>query len=363
MGILGRVFERTRGSLDSDAREPVVLGGRDTLEVVGESHYQEVLWRCVGGITEERVRHPIVAVLEPERHNRYDSNAIAVKIDWEVVGYLAREDAAAYRPGLQALESRYGNPIGLEGVIVGGGPRADGLGLLGVFLDHNPSDFGVTHHRFSHIGNLRTGLSEAIATDIEDDSYDLSWLNQLSDRSTPQDIETLRRLLANERDPIDRHYMLSELSKCLYKNRDALTGALDEFDTVCEQHHAEMHRIRPALVDKFGCAPVVDMYRQAAIRYQKVRNWQRMALWAERGLAYYGTDPARPEVVEDLRKRHVFAQSKLAGTPERLRSIRPSSESTTETLVCAKCGSSFERVRTRGRKPRWCPSCRTGNSS
>jgi predicted Zn-ribbon and HTH transcriptional regulator len=29
-----------------------------------------------------------------------------------------------------------------------------------------------------------------------------------------------------------------------------------------------------------------------------------------------------------------------------------------ELLVCRSCGSSFERVRTRGRKPTLCPSCR-----
>jgi hypothetical protein len=106
--------------------------------------------------------------------------------------------------------------------------------------------------------------------------------------------------------------MLLGLAKCLYRSRDAFASALDEFDAVCEQHHAEMEIIRPALVEKFGRAPLVDMYRQAAIRCQKARDWQTTAAWAERGLAFYGAEAARPEAVEDLRKRLAHAQAKMA---------------------------------------------------
>ena len=68
--------------------------------------------------------------------------------------------------------------------------------------------------------------------------------------------------------------MFSGLEERLYHCRDRLTGALDEFDAVCEQHHAEMTTIRPALFAKFEAIPVIDMYRQAAIRFQKTKNWQ-----------------------------------------------------------------------------------------
>jgi hypothetical protein len=59
------------------------------------------------------------------------------------VGYLSREDARRYRHGLQALEQKHGKPIALAGVIAGGGMRADGPGRLGVFLEHDPADFGL----------------------------------------------------------------------------------------------------------------------------------------------------------------------------------------------------------------------------
>jgi len=207
-----------------------MLGGRETLEVVGESHYQDALWRCVGGDGGERVRCQVQAVLVHEPENPHDGNAIAVLIEGQVVGYLSREDAAVYLPGLRVLTERHECSIGLEGHIVGGGQRADGRGMLGVFLDHDPADFGLRAQQVAYIGELRTGLSEAIATDLEDDRYDLSWFDRLSGSYGPQDMVPLRRLLANERDPIDRHFMLAELAKCLYKSRDVFASALDEFD-------------------------------------------------------------------------------------------------------------------------------------
>jgi len=367
VGILNRVLGRSRAPAGTSQPpvlgHPLILGGRETLEVVGESHYQDVLWRCVGGDDGERVRHPVQVVLLQEPENPYDGNAIAVLLEGNVVGYLSREDAAVYLPGLRALTERHRCSIGLAGQIVGGGQRPDGRGMLGVFLDHDPADFGLRAHQVSHIGELRTGLSEAIATDLEDDRYDLSWLDQLSGNHGPRDIVTLRKLLASERDPIDRHFMLTELGKCLYKCRDAFASALDEFDQVCEQHHGEMEIIRPALVEKFGCVPVVDLYRQAAIRCQKAHNWQRAAAWAERGLEFHGTDAARSEVVEDLSKRLAHAQAKMAapGAPSaRLKPTvrRMAGEPPVETLVCVACGLSFERPRTRGRKPHRCPACR-----
>jgi hypothetical protein len=70
----------------------------------------------------------------------------------------------------------------------------------------------------------------------------------LSGTQELDDIVVLRDLLADEREPIDRHFMLSELSRCLYKARNAMPSALADFDAVCEQHYAEMSVIRPALL-------------------------------------------------------------------------------------------------------------------
>jgi hypothetical protein len=318
MGFWVRLLDRS-ARLNSDGphegrvEAAIVLGGQDTLEVVGESQYQDDLWWLVGGVSVDRIRCAVTASLVPEPDNHFDSNAVKVVIDGRLVGYLARHDAAVYLPGIQRLMARHRRPIGLTGHIVGGGQRNDGLGMLGVFLDHNPADFGLRASQVSHIGELRTGLSQAMATDLDDDSYDLSWYERLSGSHVPGDVVVLRQLLASENDLVDRHFMLAELGKCLYKSRDAFASALDEFDTVCVQHDAEMDSIRSALHKKFGCVPVIEMYRQAAIRCQKARDWKRMRFWAERGLEVYGSDAARPEAVADLHKRLAYADAKLAG--------------------------------------------------
>jgi hypothetical protein len=53
------------------------------------------------------------------------------------------------------------------------------------------------------------------------------------------------------------------------------------------------------------------MYRQAAIRCQKARDWPMVRTWAERGLAVYGSEAARPEAVVDLQKRLAHANVKM----------------------------------------------------
>jgi hypothetical protein len=58
-------------------------------------------------------RMEIQAVLYAETDNPYDDNAISVWINGMKVGHLAREDAAAYRPGLLALQAREGKSIAL----------------------------------------------------------------------------------------------------------------------------------------------------------------------------------------------------------------------------------------------------------
>jgi rubrerythrin len=344
-----------------------VYGGNEPLEVVGESRYQGALWEIVGGVRSERVREAIVAVLMPEPTNPYDPDAIQVLVSGHVVGYLSREDAAAYRPGLlHLMESNDNGFVALNGVIAGGGQRSDGLGRLGVFLQHHPSDFGLRPPTATPPPRLRTGFSEAVATDIADDRYDLSWFEELSNNDVTA-ITQLRRHLEAETDPIDRHYMLCELEKRLYRSRNAFGSALDEYDAICRQHDTEMTAIRPALLEKFGSLPVLDTYRQAAIRCQKAKDWATMRTWIERGLEMYGDDAARPEAVEDLRKRFEYAVTKIDAA-NRTRAPQPAgardsstmkAERDVETLVCSECGKTFERIRTRGRKPHACPSCRS----
>jgi hypothetical protein len=125
-----------------DGVAAMVLGGHEDLEVVGESHYQENLWRLASPRRPgERVRCPVHASLVAEDGNPYDANAVAVWVQGLKVGHLSRDDARRYRPGLLDQQDRHGQPIALAGVITDGGIREDGPGRLGVFLRHDPADF------------------------------------------------------------------------------------------------------------------------------------------------------------------------------------------------------------------------------
>ncbi|MBO0807138.1 MAG: hypothetical protein J2P32_02415 [Actinobacteria bacterium] len=113
--------------------------------------------------------------------NPYEPDAVAVWINGLKVGHLSRENAQRYRPGLLAQQEALGKPIALAGVITGGGIRQDRPGKPGVFLRHDPEDFGP----LPSLGpaqpevRMRTGLSDAAATDAADDSYDLAWMHDL----------------------------------------------------------------------------------------------------------------------------------------------------------------------------------------
>jgi tetratricopeptide (TPR) repeat protein len=289
--------------------------------VVGESFYQDALWRALGRRSTGRVRKEIQAVLVADTDNPYDANAISVWIDGRKVGHLAREDAEAYRPGLLALQAKEGRSIALLGVIIGGGVREDGPGYLGVWMSHDPADFGlaaiVPPPPSALRASMRTGLTEALRTDLDDDSYDLSWLETLP--SDPiKGIGRLRQLLEHDPDPIDRHFMFCELEERLYRARETFASALAEYDRACVRHDAEMDGIRDALLQKFGMVPLLETYRQMAIRHQKAKNWAEALRWAERGLELYGQNAARSEAVEDLVKR-VAAYSKKLATDTRPR--------------------------------------------
>jgi tetratricopeptide (TPR) repeat protein len=379
VGVFQRLFSRRSVDIPASPTTPrlsetaygspldvALCGGSHDLEVVGESYYQDALWQVVGIRTKERVRLEIQAVLVAEDDNLYDPNAISVWIDGMKVGHLSREDAEAYRPGLLALQAREGKSIALRGVIVGGGVRHDGPGYLGVWMSHDPGDFGIAAvgppPTSSMRASMRTGLTEALLADERDDSYDLSWLQRL-----PSDpisaIGRLRQLLRHDPDLIDHHFMYCELEERLYRSRDAFSSALQEYDETCAQHDTEMNDIRDALLAKFGKVPLLDTYRQMAVRQQKAKNWSEAIRWAERGLSLYEQNAARPEVVDDLEKRVVAYRARLSGTskntPKAVGTTKdPANRSTTETLTCARCGSIFQRSITRGRKPKHCPSCR-----
>lgn len=296
-----------------------LFDGADGLDVVGESFHTDNLELIISQMAQPRhfaqgrLNLPVHAVLKAETDNQYDANAIAVLVGGRTVGRLSRENAAAYRPGLLRLEAQEGQPIALAGNIVGSD------GVYGVFLKHDPEDFGLqatmkAHTQTSQGARPRTGLSEAMATDDADDSYALDWMDRLPS-DTSKRIPKLRALLEGDPDPIDRHFMFTQLEKDLYACRDLFATALDEYDEVAERHHDEMvEGMRDALLAKFGCIPLIDTYRQAAIRAQKTSDWRSSLRWAERGLSIYGDDAGREEAVEDLQKRAAKARGKLGNS-------------------------------------------------
>ncbi|MFC5266104.1 HIRAN domain-containing protein [Kribbella qitaiheensis] len=383
MGLLDRLMGRPRQETppQSGAVRFTLLAGDDDLEVVGESNYQEALWGICGARKGNRIRHSINAMLVPEPLNPHDANAVAVYIDGHLIGYLDRSTAAQYVASVHSLMARHGSHVGLRGHVVGGGHRDHGLGFLGVWLEHDPADFGMA--RAARSGGrpvaegaaMRTGFSEAWLTDAEDDSYDLSWYNELPDGDRAA-IAMLRDLLATDPDPIDRHFQFAELESRLYRCRDLYASALDEFDEACRLHDAEMESICGAFRTKWHKIPLLETYRQMAIRQQKKKDWDACLWWAERGLELYGESAARQDAVEDLEKRRNRAAAKLEATARPAASatqvvevtLQPPSPSIAELspvalaeleiLICSRCASTFERLRVRGRKPQLCPICR-----
>lgn len=298
-----------------DGIEVALVDGPERLEVVGESFHQDNLWRLAGARPgDEYVVRDICAVLVAEDDNPYDRDAVAVWIGGLMVGHLSREDARRYRPGLLALQRAQGKPIALAGVIAGGGIRDGGPGMLGVFLRFDPEAFGIRGRPLPPPpqSRMRTALSDALATDAADDSYDLAWMSDLP-ADVARAIPWLRELLAREESILARHFMYAELEGMLYRSRNAFSSALSEYDEVCRRHDAEMDGIRQACLDKWGTVPVVETYRQMAIRQQKAHDFEQALWWAERGIALYGDDCARPEAVADLRRRAAGYRAKLPG--------------------------------------------------
>jgi len=109
--------------------------GTYTLDVVGESHYQDALNEICGGKSEDGYHDIVQAFLIYEDDNAYDDQAIRVEIQGKVVGYLTRAVARNYRRQMKG--AAYENLPGVcSAKIVGGWDRGDGdAGSYGVKLD------------------------------------------------------------------------------------------------------------------------------------------------------------------------------------------------------------------------------------
>lgn len=187
--------------------------GYDDLEVVGELHHQDNLWRVVGGRPEPevRVRMDVYGMLLAEAANPYDANAVSVWINGLMVGYLPREEARRLRPGLLALQERKSMPIALKGVVVGGGLRDDGPGRLGVWLRYDPTDFGLAAPPIAPYADprLRIALGDELACS-KASPYNLAWMQSMSGDDI-RGIKIMRNALATESNVIGRHFIYLEL--------------------------------------------------------------------------------------------------------------------------------------------------------
>ena len=121
------------------------------------------------------------------------------------------------------------------------------------------------------------------------------------------------KLLATERDPLDRHATYVFLEKALYQLRESDPSAIAEFEAACERHHQEMSTIRPAMVREFGGVVTLWAHRQMAIHKKKVKDYVAGAEWCQRALSIYGNDAIEQDssIVEDLRKLLAWFQQRL----------------------------------------------------
>ncbi|HVM34542.1 MAG TPA: HIRAN domain-containing protein [Actinomycetota bacterium] len=118
----------------------VLLGGQGRVEVKGESNYQDALDAICGGKCEAGHGRKVLAVLQPEPENPYDSNAIAIHVDGKLVGYMPKQAAAEYAPIAQLLASK-GKVGAGRAFIKGGWRRADGdEGEYGIELELSPTE-------------------------------------------------------------------------------------------------------------------------------------------------------------------------------------------------------------------------------
>lgn len=105
------------------------------LEVVGEGSYQASL-RTLGGRRgpDGPENTEFVASLVREPTNRYDENAISVRVEGRLVGYLSREDAIRYRPVVDWATAR-DHVIACDARLTGGWDNGHGdEGSIGIIL-------------------------------------------------------------------------------------------------------------------------------------------------------------------------------------------------------------------------------------
>jgi uncharacterized Zn finger protein (UPF0148 family) len=95
------------------------LVGDKQVDVVEESHYQEVLERLAGGRSRSGAMKPVIALLTREPDHPHDRNAVKVTVDGETVGYIEKWDAKSIQPLMLRMQKAQ-QPAWVRATIVGG---------------------------------------------------------------------------------------------------------------------------------------------------------------------------------------------------------------------------------------------------
>lgn len=238
-------------------RASVIEGdGTFETEVVGESNYQDALWRAVSAAepTERGYRHRTVALLRSEPTNPYDRNAVQVLIDNRLVGYLSREDAVAHKP----LMASHGHSARCPALIVGGFQQSSGRASLGVWLDLLEADVPPAR---AYASASSTGTSAFLARDAPPTQ------GLFKGKHYTQYVEDIKAL--------KRHNALEE----------ALELLLSLLDAVEEEANAEGRGVAPWY------------YEQAAIVCRKRRDFAGEVAILERFAAQPAAPGASPPVL------------------------------------------------------------------
>ncbi len=137
MGLFSWLFGSDERSSITKMQVADITNGPGTysVDVVGESHYQQALEGICGGRTENSQRLVVEAFLVFEDDNPHDSKAVRIFIQGKTVGYLDRETARSFRKQIGAIRMT-GVAAKCSAIIVGGWDRGGGdRGYFGVKLD------------------------------------------------------------------------------------------------------------------------------------------------------------------------------------------------------------------------------------
>ena len=134
------------------------------------------------------------------------------------------------------------------------------------------------------------------------------WLEITNLKDPHSIIKRSRNFLARSTNIMDRHFVYNAYEKALYKLRDT-PGVLDEFDSTCERHLAELPRMKHGLFSQ-GKIAVVPIFKQMAIRKEKSGDVQGAIVWCERGLSFYAGKCTKKDYEDGLRKKLILLKKK-----------------------------------------------------